>query len=307
MSLRAAAPTDPRRDTHAFRDIAGQAVPADVIGAVPGARKPAVVWMHGGGLIFGSRCWSPRAALLRALLERDFVVVSIDYRLAPETKLPEIFSDVQAAWQWVQHEGPARFGIDRTRVALAGASAGGYLALLGGLRLAPRPRALVSFWGYGDILASWETEPSAHYRQQTLMTREQALDALAAPPLRDPAEGIDRSIFYLYCRQQGCWVEEVTGQRPTARAELEPWCPLLHIDASFPPTLLVHGTDDTDVPHDASVQLAARLAVAGVDHEFRSLPAVGHGFAGAAPQVAEDAERAAADFLQARLRQRTAA
>jgi len=51
-----------------------------VIGADPGASKPCVVWIHGGGLIFGWRKTSPRMSPLRALLQRDFVILSIYHR-----------------------------------------------------------------------------------------------------------------------------------------------------------------------------------------------------------------------------------
>lgn len=291
-----------RRDTHIYKSVDGQDILADVIGAAPGERRPALVWIHGGGLIFGSRIYSPRASLLRELVERGIVVVSIDHRFAPEIKLPGIVEDVRDAWRWVQEEGPDRFGIDASRVAIAGASAGGYLSLLAATQFTPRPCAVASFWGYGDITAPWEAEPSAHYRQQELVSRDAAVASLAAPPLQDPAVGIDRSIFYLYCRQQGCWIGEVTAHDPRSdNAWFDRWCPLRNISASFPPTMLVHGTADTDVPHEESEKLAARFKEAGVDHRFVSMPGVGHGFANAQAALAGGVEVQVAEFLRARL------
>ena len=181
--------TAPPRDTHVYKVVDGRGIEADVIGAHPGASKPCVVWIHGGGLIFGSREKSPRAPFLQALLARDFVIVSIDHRLAPETKLPDIVDDVRDAWRWVHEVGPHRFGIDATRVVMAGGSAGAYLSLVAGTLFEPQPRALASFWGYGDITAAWEANPSAHYRQMKLVTREDADASLSAPPLQDPAVG----------------------------------------------------------------------------------------------------------------------
>ncbi len=296
------AATPPPRDTHIYkRADDGRVLEADVIGAVPGGPvpgKPCVVWIHGGGLIFGSRKISPRPPFLLALLERGFVVVSIDHRLAPETQLPGIVEDVRDAWRWVLNAGPARFGIDPRRVALAGASAGAYLALMGAHSLHPPPRAVASFWGFGDITAPWEAEPSAHYRQMEHVTREQALASLSAPPVSDPAVGIDRSVFYLYCRQQGRWLAKVTGHDPhTDDAWFNAYCPLRNVSAGFPPTALVHGTADTDVPHSESAQLAARLAAAGVPHRFISLEGIGHGFAGALPKAAVATEAEMANFL----------
>jgi acetyl esterase/lipase len=300
--LQTTSQTLPARDTHVYKVVDGREVEADVMGARPGANKPCVVWIHGGGLIFGWRKTSPRAPFLRALLERDFVVVSIDHRLAPETKLPGIVEDVRDAWRWIHDVGPQRFGIDPARVAIAGGSSGAYLSLLAGYLVEPRPRALASFWGYGDITAPWEAEPSAHYRQMALVTREDADASLDAPPVQDPALGVDRSCFYLYCRQQGNWLEEVTAHDPRHdSAWFDRYCPIRNVGPGFPPTVLVHGEVDTDVPHGESAQLAARLAAAGVTHRFISLGGVGHGFAGAHPEEAEATEVAVAEFLRAQL------
>jgi acetyl esterase/lipase len=292
----------PVRDPHVYKSVEGREVQADVIGARPGARKPCVVWIHGGGLIFGSRKASPRGSFLQALLEREFVIVSIDHRLAPETKLPGIVEDVRDAWRWIRDVGPRRFGVDPARVAMAGGSAGAYLALLAGYLFEPRPRALASFWGYGDITAPWEAEPSAHYRQLDLVTREEAEASLSAPPVQDPAVDIDRSCFYLHCRQQGRWLEEVTAHDPREdNAWFNRYCPIRNVTPEFPPTVLVHGDVDTDVPHVESAGLAARFAEVGVEHQFISLAGVGHGFAGAQPEEAEAVEIAVAEFLRAQL------
>ena len=85
----------PARETYVYKTVEGCEIKADVIGASPGASKPCVIWIHGGGLIFGSRTNSPRPTFLKTLLQRNFVVVSIDHRLAPETKLPDIVEDVK--------------------------------------------------------------------------------------------------------------------------------------------------------------------------------------------------------------------
>ena len=288
------------RATHIYKRVGASVIEADVIGACPGASKPCVVWIHGGGLIFGSRKASPRASLLQALIERGFVVVSIDYRLAPETKLADITLDVRDAWRWVHEVGPQRFGIDPTRIAIAGASAGAYLSLIAGCLFEPRPRAVASLWGYGDITAAWEADPSPHYRMMDLVTRDTAVAALSAPQPPGSAAETDRSLFYLYCRQTGQWLHEVTAHDPRDDAAwFDRFSPIRMLTARHSPTVLVHGTDDSDVPHDESARLAARLAELGVERRFISLPGVGHGFAGAAPEDALAAEDSVASFLRA--------
>ncbi|HYQ99099.1 MAG TPA: alpha/beta hydrolase [Casimicrobiaceae bacterium] len=295
-------PTPALRETHVYKVIDGREIRADVMGARPLARKPALVWIHGGGLIFGSRTVSPREPFVRALLERDFVVVSIDHRLAPETKLPGIVDDVRDAWRWLTDVGPGRFGIDPERVAMGGGSAGAYLSLMGGYLLEPRPRAIASFWGYGDITAPWEADPSSHYREQyDVVTRAEAVASLAGPAA-DPSVAVDRSNFYLYCRQHGKWLEEVTAHDPRDDDRwFDRYCPIRNVSAAFPPTILVHGTADTDVPHEESARLAARFAEERIEHEFISLAGVGHGFAGARPGQVEAAEAAVVAFLRAKL------
>ena len=288
------------RRTFVYKTVDGRAIEADVMGGEPGASKPCVMWTHGGGLIFGSRTISPRPFLARALMERGFVIVSIDHRLAPETKLPAIVEDVADAWRWIRQAGPELFGVDPARVSAAGASAGAYLSLMAGYRFSPRPRAVASFWGFGDITAPWEAEPSAHYRQAPLVTGEEAMASLALTPV-PTADGADRSAFYLYCRQRGEWLPEVTGRSmPEGAAWLDEYCPLRHIDGDYPPTVLVHGREDNDVPVSESDALAAALRRERVPHEFHSLPGVGHGFSGASQDLVESTETAVADFLLAR-------
>jgi len=295
--------TTPDRLTFVYRTVDGCDIKADVFGVLSGTAKPCVVWIHGGGLIFGCRKISPRETFRRSLLNRGFVVISIDHRLAPETKLPAIVEDVQYGWRWILEQGSKQFGIDTRRVAMAGASAGAYLALMGGYSLRPKPRALASFWGFGDITAPWEAEPSAFYRQSPLVTKDEADHSVGVVPVSEPSPEVDRGYFYVYCRQQGRWLMEVTGHDPGDDAAwFDPYCPIRNIAPGYPPTILLHGTADTDVPHQQSKDLALRFEQLGVPHEFLSLEGVGHGFAGARPEEVERAEAHVAAFLEACVR-----
>ena len=116
--------------------------------------KPCIVWIHGGGLIFGGRDAIP-GEQMKLYVGAGYSVVSIDYRLAPETKLPGIASDIQDAIQWVRTKGADSLGIDSTRIFVIGHSGGAYLALMSGYLLKNPPKAIVSFYGYGDIEGDW--------------------------------------------------------------------------------------------------------------------------------------------------------
>ena len=289
------------RKTFVCQTSAGHSLDVDVIGSDVANPRPCVLWIHGGGLIFGSRTMSPRPYLAEALLDLGFVIASADHRLAPEVKLEDIFDDVRHLWRWIHESGPSLFGVDPRQVCIAGASAGAYLSLLAGYKLSPKPRAIASLWGFGDITAPWEAEPSDHYRQAPLVSRDDAMASLSLTPT-PTASGQDRSLFYLYCRQQGAWLQEVTGHAlPDGLVWLRQYCPAYHIRPEFPATILVHGQSDTDVPASESDNLVAMLRSEGVPNAYHSLPGVGHGFSGASVELVQSTERAVAEFLHAQL------
>jgi acetyl esterase/lipase len=244
---------------------------------VPAAQgpHPVIVWLHGGALIMGHRSQlsaDEAAAWTRA----GYAVVAVDYRLAPETKLPGIMDDLRAAFSWVRGQGPALFGADPARVAALGASAGGYLALMAGFCTDPRPRALVAISGYGDVTADWYSRPDPFYCRQPLVTEQQARAAVGSAETVGELDW-GRGAFYLWCRQQGRWPTEVGGHDPDSERDwFARYCPVRHVTADFPPTILVHGDADTDVPCEQSALMAEALARAGVTHEFIAIPGGEH-------------------------------
>ncbi|WP_422009954.1 alpha/beta hydrolase [Reyranella sp.] len=90
------------------------------------AKLPALVYAHGGGWVFGNLD-SHDVLCAQLALEAGIAVFHVDYRLAPEARFPGAFDDVVAALQWVAAHG-ASVGIDPTRLAIGGDSAGGNLA-----------------------------------------------------------------------------------------------------------------------------------------------------------------------------------
>jgi acetyl esterase/lipase len=91
-----------------------------------GAARPAYLYIHGGGYVFGSADMAePRSKDVAR--ELACVVVAVDYRLAPETKFPGNVEDCYAALKWL-HAHAAELGADPSRIAIGGESAGGGLA-----------------------------------------------------------------------------------------------------------------------------------------------------------------------------------
>jgi dipeptidyl aminopeptidase/acylaminoacyl peptidase len=177
----------------------------------------------------------------------------------------------------VRGEGARRFGLDGARVGVVGHSAGGYLTLMVGVHVRPSPRALVAFYGYGDVAASWYSRPDPFYCQEPAVSEAAARAVVGDRAVSEGAP--ERSRFYLYCRQRGLWPREVVGLDPDREpGAFDPYCPARTVGADFPPTLLLHGTADTDVPYEQSVEMAAALARADVPHELITIPDGGHGF-----------------------------
>lgn len=264
--------------TFIYKSADGCDIRADVY--APAAARhpaPAILWLHGGALIWGSCSYMVRPEQIELYTRAGYVFVAIDYRLAPESKLPDILADVQDGMQWVRERGARDFGVDPRRLALVGHSAGGYLALLAGVHAPQPPSCIVSLYGYGDLAAPCYTTPSAFHRQRPLIAESEARAAIGDHPLS--AADRHRSIFYGYCRQQGIWPREVIGLAPQAdAAALAPWCPERRVHARFPPTLLLHGTDDTDVPHALSASMARALDAAGIENRLITLRGFGHVF-----------------------------
>lgn len=88
--------------------------------------SPGLVYCHGGGFVVGSLD-SDHERCVRLASEAGVVVVSPDYRLAPEHRYPAGLDDCAAALTWLYERAPG-LGVDRARLALGGTSAGGALA-----------------------------------------------------------------------------------------------------------------------------------------------------------------------------------
>jgi len=266
------------KQTYTYKIVAGCRIQADVYQIENGKKQPAVVWIHGGALVCGSRSMIS-AYQVKKYLDFGFTIISIDYRLAPETKLPAIIEDIKDAFQWVYERGPELFAVDPDQISVVGHSAGGYLALMAGFVIIPRPKAIVSFYGYGDIVSPWYSQPDPWYCQKEIVSEEEAYAAVGQVPIVD-GDCNKRSPFYLYCRQHGLWPQEIAGQDlQKNQAWFSGFCPIQNVTSAYPPTMLIHGDQDTDVPYERSVEMDAVLAKHQVVHQLRILSGCEHGFA----------------------------
>lgn len=118
---------------------------------------PVVVFMHGGGWRNGN----PRLLPKQLLRDEGVALASVAYRFSQEARFPAQLEDVKDAVAWVRSNAD-RYGIDPDRVALAGVSAGGHLAMLAACTAdaaAGPVRAVVSYFGATDFILRAETQP----------------------------------------------------------------------------------------------------------------------------------------------------
>ncbi|MCP4513543.1 MAG: alpha/beta hydrolase [Fuerstiella sp.] len=285
--------------TYTYKQVDNLKIRADVHRADDNTLRPVIVWIHGGALINGSRA-GVSGRVKKRMLEAGYIIVSIDYRLAPETKLPGIIEDIEDAFRWIRKDGAALFHADTGRIAVMGGSAGGCLTLTSGFRVQPRPTVLVAFWGYGDLVGDWYSKPSPHPRHNRVqVTKEDAFAQVTGPPVSDARKRKGNGgTFYNGCRQRGIWPQQVTNWNPITEAQnFYPYMAVKNVTRDYPPTMLIHGTNDTDVPYEQSTMMAEEFRKHGVEHELISIVNGEHGLVGGDPQLIDRAYVKAFEFV----------
>jgi len=276
------------RRVYTYKTVGSLELKADVFRLSHFAKGPILVFIHGGQLVGGDRGIVPQE--LQPFAKAGYVVVTIDHRLAPETKLPDIAQDVKDAVAWAHGEGARVFSGDADRLAVLGVGSGGYLAQLAAETVDPPPKAVVSIGGYSDILADAFTQPDAAALERTHLTQEDAMRDVGQQEITKRANA---ARLYLWCRQQGNWVQTVTGMDPATQADaLDALRPIRHVTEHFPSAFLVHGQEDKDVPVQQSAAMAAELGRHNVPFELVVVPGAGTGLSGASDtEVARIYER----------------
>lgn len=234
-------------------------VPGDEVPSPTGepSSRPAIVLVHGGGWVTGTRTANHPVAVGLAAL--GWIAVTVDYRLAPDHRHPAAAEDVRAALGWV-HDRAGPLGIDPDRVVLGGDSAGGHLS---GLVALSDDRPPVAAW------VSWSGAYDFTTLPQQLAGTEHAFL-------------IDHIAAYLGCEPPGTLrcADRAAAASPTSR-----------VSPDDPPSLLLHSTDELIPLADARAMHDA-LADAGVVAELVTFEGAAHGGG-----LYERASEEMADFL----------
>jgi acetyl esterase/lipase len=225
-----------------------------IVNAKPGANRPAILHTHGGGFVTGSAESSVRQ-LQDLCVKLDCVVVSVEYRLAPETTFAGSIEDNYAGLKWL-HANAAELGADPDRIAVMGESAGGGHAAL--LTLTARER--------GEVPIAFQC-----LIYPMLDDRTGALGPLG----RKMPPQVGRLIWTAEQNRFG-W-ESFLGTAPVERFAPAGAVPARVADlAGLPPAFIAVGT--LDLFCDEDIDYARRLTDAGVSTELIVVPGGFHGF-----------------------------
>ena len=219
----------------------------------------ALLWIHGGGYVIGDPA-AEHTVCSRYARELGIVVVTPGYRLAPEHPFPAGLEDCYAALRWL-HDHADELGIDRTRIAVGGESAGGGLAAALAQLAHDRGEVPVCF----QLLI------------YPMLDDRTALDRDRAPTLVwTPRSNVFGWTAYL-------------GHPPDQREDRPYAVPSRRADLSgLPPAWI--GVGSIDLFHDEDVAYAERLRAAGVACQVETVPSMYHGAFSLAPAAAVTAE-----------------
>jgi acetyl esterase/lipase len=221
-----------------------------IVNAKPGTSRPAILHTHGGGYVLGSAVSAVRG-LQELCAALDVVVVSVDYRLAPETTYAGSIEDNYAGLKWL-HDHATELGGDPARIAVMGESAGGGHAAL--LAITARDR--------GEVPLAFQCLIYPMLDDRTGTTR------------RVPAHV--GTLIWTAERNRFGW-ESFLGTRPGGSRAPRGAVPARVVNlAGLPPAFIGVGT--LDLFCDEDIDYSQRLNAAGVLTELIVVPGAFHGF-----------------------------
>lgn len=237
-----------------YHFVPGMDVPVTCYHPRPSKDKHrAILYFHGGGLLYGSREDLPEPYITR-FLEHGYTLYSFGYPLAPESALSEIHQSVFACIAWFLtgeflHQSFADY-------FLFGRSAGAYLTLIAANRLVkqpeyPMPQGLLVFYGYYTLDDPSIQNPSPFYGALPAVSQA-VVNAIVGTGKVFEGEKGKRYALYVYARQQGCWTQLLGASDDDIRRYA-----LSDEDiGQLPPMFITASSGDQDIPMKFSKNLA---------------------------------------------------
>lgn len=267
------------------------------------SKRPLLIWVVGGA-------WKTSNAIrcipeLAYYAKRGYVVASIEYQVSGFGQFPEPVQNVKTAIRYLKAHADY-FGIDKTKVALMGGSAGGHLVALAGASYGVKEftteswaeetdevQAVVDMYGPADLLSFGE------YNRRQLMNDPASAWKIPEALVLDTAPQISANEA-----EHAVWRSPEAlflGAPADVNPELaEKASPITYVSEDTPPFLILHGTEDKIVPIAQSEALYHALTTAGTEAELYRIEEAGH--AGAEFNQ-EEVKEIIADFLDRHLKE----
>lgn len=236
--------------------LAGREIPIRIYRPEGQAPFPALVYFHGGGWVIGSL--DSHDSICREITNSaNCVVISVDYRLAPEHKFPAAVEDAYDSLQWIDNHSK-ELEIDGDRIAVGGDSAGGNLATV--------PCIMAKELKTPDVIHQFLLYPSTGYQEEP-------------PSIRENAEGYLLTGELMEWFRDHYFNNDKEIQNPYAS-------PILYNDLTGLPAATIL-TAQYDPLRDVGKAYAEKLQGAGVRVNYKNYDGLIHGFANFAPFVPE--------------------
>ncbi|KAF2098488.1 alpha/beta-hydrolase [Rhizodiscina lignyota] len=259
-------------------------------------RQAIALTIHAGGFVLGKRdTIAPQ--WIKALTDRDFVVVSIDYRLCPQISLYDgPIQDTRDAYQWCRGRLPdivksdVGVELDGNRIVALGWSAGGHLSMMLGLEK-EKPCAILNCYGplffrdpsyrkpVNQIMSLIPEGPLNFDEDFMNKIHDEPVLTSAGAVKIDASEKLEidfsypRNAWHFGHVSRGTWMKAMGIEGHEEMVD-----PALRLDKDFPPTFFLWGEEDQVVDVRLAEAAYEKLRASGVDTELVIAKGMGHAF-----------------------------
>lgn len=217
----------------------------------------------------------------KAVSHHRIAVLSADYRLAPQVGIKDILEDVRDCVSFVRRNLPSRLGsdiIDPTRLAISGSSAGGYLALLAGLHITPKPAVIACMYPITDPLGTFFTTRNAHPRGLACPSQQDMAPYLdpTTPAVANSGSYPDdlRASMAIYMSVHANLAQVLGTPSPEAA---KPYRVSRNVyDQGLPPTYILHGQVDSAVGIEQADEVVGAAVGCGVEVRYERVVDMEH-------------------------------
>ena len=209
------------------------------------ATNPVVIWVHGGAWMLNDKYadMGYMTATIKSIIEKGYVLASIDYRHSTTAIFPAQIQDCNKALEFL-HNNAAKYKLDKSKFVLFGFSAGGHLA------------SLLALSNNNNVTDFYPQNKKTSFKIKAVIDFYGPSDFLAMTALGDP-------------EMKGDPISTLLGSTPLKRPDISKFAsPSNYVDKDDPPFIIVHGERDESVPYQQSVLLQSYLNLAGVKNEL---------------------------------------